>query len=415
MTSSKKPPKQPSTKDNALSLLRNGDFFGEVRLAVQRGGLVGEVQNALAIYIVAISSLLNHPLNLIVKGVSSGGKNFLLGCVLRLLPKTAIREISSSSKTAWNYSSNDFRHKVVYLQERNEASGAVYPVRLLISEQKLVRTVTVRKGNQFITETFVAEGPIASISTTTRDRIEVDDENRHISVWVDKSPEQTRRILKRQNSPAVDLDKDELEGWHEAYRLIEQRASVPVDLPIWFGKITDLVFVDDVRVRRYFPAFQEAIRTIALIRSFKTHPQDYEAGESISADFIDYAIAASIFEDLFVQSLYRADDECMATVEAINEIAATQNDQAGDANQLATKLKISYDKACARLRAAVDAGAIVRANDPEKNNGKRYRPAKRPRFVPSPKEVLEKVRPTNKPTIRFTDPVTGKVVECTRK
>ena len=70
-------------------------------------------------------------------------------------------------------------------------------MRLLISEQKLVRTVTVREGSKFISKEFVAEGPIASISTTTKNRIEVDDETRHLSVWIDESPEQTLQILKR--------------------------------------------------------------------------------------------------------------------------------------------------------------------------------------------------------------------------
>jgi hypothetical protein len=409
--------KQPSIRERALSLLGNEDFFGELRKALKCGGLVGEVRNALAIYIVAISSLLDHPLSVLIKGPSSGGKNFLATRVLDLLPKTAIREISSSSKTAWNYGANDFRHKVVYLQERNDASGAVHPVRLLISEQKIVRTVTVRKGNEFISKEFVANGPIASISTTTKNRIEVDDETRHLSVWIDESPAQTLQILKRRNSTAANLgkEKEELEVWHEAYRLLERRASVPVDLPDWFVRIIDLVFVDDVRVRRYFPAFQEAIRTIALIRSFQTHPEDYEPDDSISARFSDYATATCIFEDLFVESLHLADDDCMATLKAVKEIAATAKDGAAGANQLATKLKISPDMAYARLRAASEAGAIVRANEPEKNNIKRYRPAERPRFVPSPKEVFEKVRPTSKPTIQFTDPVTGELVKFARK
>ena len=78
--------KKPSIKERALSLLGNEDFFGELRKALKRGGLVGEVRNALAIYVVAISSLLNLPLSVLIKGASSGGKNFLATRVLDLLP-----------------------------------------------------------------------------------------------------------------------------------------------------------------------------------------------------------------------------------------------------------------------------------------------------------------------------------------
>ena len=128
----------------------------------------------------------------------------------------------------------------------------------------------------------------------------------------------------------LEKEKEELEVWHEAYRLIERRASVPVVLPDWFVKIIDLVFVDDVRVRRYFPAFQAAIRTIAIIRSFQTDPEDYEPDDSISARFSDYATATCILENIFVESLHLADDDCMATLKAIQEIAATEKDGAAE-------------------------------------------------------------------------------------
>jgi len=152
-----------------------------VRDAVRRIGVVGETRNALAIFIVAMSSLLERPLNALIKGVSSSGKNFLVSLVLRLFPASAIREISSSSRTAWNYSADEFRHRVVYLQERNDAAGAVHPVRLLISEGKLVRITSVREGGRWVSKEFVAEGPISAISTTTLNRLEIDDETRHIS------------------------------------------------------------------------------------------------------------------------------------------------------------------------------------------------------------------------------------------
>lgn len=407
------PSRKPlSVRERALQLLTQPDFFGEVRRAVERGGLVGEARNALAIYIVAISSLLEKPLNALVKGPSSGGKNFVVSRVLRLIPKDAIREITSSSRTAWNFSKNDFEHRVVYLQERNDAAGAVQPLRLLISEGRLERIVTARKDGAMVAETFVAKGPIASISTTTRDLIDIDDETRHLSLWSDDSIEQTRRIIERQVSPLAPLEEKEVSVWHEAYELISKRATVPVTLPRWFRKLTGTVFVDDVRVRRYFPAFLSAVETVALIRSFKEHPEDYESGEFIQAKFVDYAIAWYIFDRAFTESLNRGSDE-YETAKTLAVIAASQGDQPVDADEFAKYSRISYDKASAKLRSAQEAGTIEQKNKPTKNNNKRYLPAKRSTFLPDPKEVRELL--TLKQSLELVHPLDGKIVKFRAK
>jgi hypothetical protein len=371
--------------------------------------LVGEVRNALALYIAAISSVLDRPINIIVKGVSSSGKNFLVSRVLRLLPKAAIKEISSSSKTAWNYAGTDFKNRIVYLQERNDAAGAVHPVRLLISENRLVRTVTVRKGSRLVVETFEAEGPIASISTTTRDRIEIDDETRHISAWLDETPEQTRRIIDREASPLPPLSDEEIEAWHKVYELISRRASVPIQNPRWLAKINSKIFVNNTSVRRYYRAFLSAVRTVALIRSFEWHPEDFEEEEGISLDFSDFAIAIYVFDDLLVESLSRGDDQCLETSKAIETIASTQDGKPVDADQLAKYFGISYDKAAARLRVTLQAGVITRTNISEKNNKKKYLPAKADRFIPDPKELIAELQP--KRTIEFVHPVTGETLK----
>src|ERR1019366_1986284 len=402
--------KTPSIQERALALLSDSDFFGKVREAVERGGLVGEARNLLAIYVVAISSLLEKPMNAILKGVSSAGKNFLASLVLRLLPETAVREITSSSRVAWNYSGEDFRNRVVYLKERNDgAAGAVDSIRLLISEGKLERIVTVRKDGQSTTETFVAKGPIAAISTTTRDRIQIDDETRHVSLWLDESPEQSRRVIDRQVSPLPSLSDEEIEVWHKVYEIISQRSSVPVELPDWFKKITDKVDVGNVRVRRYFPAFLTAVRTVALIRTLKLSPEDFESDESIEAGFPDYAIAAYIFDSAFVESLNRGDDECLETSQALESMASTQDGAPVDADQLAKLLGISYDKASAKLRSALEAGVIARANKSERNNNKLYLPAQPLRFVPDPGEVVAEFLKPKKPIV-IVHPVAGETV-----
>jgi hypothetical protein len=397
----------------ARALLESSEIFKFLRKALRRAGLVGEVRNGLVLFIVAISALLDRPLNAIVKGSSSAGKNYLVGRALRLLPKEAFREITSSSKTAWNYGRDDFRHAIVYLQERNDAAGAVHPVRLLISEQKLIRTVTVNENGVRASKTFVAEGPIASISTTTRDRIEVDDENRHISLWMDESQKQTRKINESYVSPKPLLTEDELAVWHEAHALIKARADVPVTLPDWFKIVANNVFDGSVTSRRYFPNFVEGCKTIALLRSFERYPVDKPPRE-IEVDFSDFAIATVLFEEVFVESLDRDGDENLKTRMAVQEISDANEGAPVTAEQLAERMSVSMDRAYRLLRDAVDAKLILRANEPEKANLKTYLPAARLRFIPDPAEILQEIPQITAP-VEFIHPLTDEKVRLIRK
>ena len=406
------PERKSQIERKARELLESPGFFKSLRIAVRRERLVGEVRNALVLYIVGLSALLDRPLNAIVKGSSSAGKNHLVSRTLRLFPKEAVREITSSSKTAWNYGGDDFRHSIVYLQERNDAAGAVHPVRLLISEGKLIRTVTVNEGGVRVSKTFVAEGPIASISTTTHDRIEVDDENRHISLWVDESQKQTRKINESYVSPKPPLTEDDLAVWHQAHALIEARADVPVTLPDWFKVIAKNVFDGSVTSRRYFPNFVEGCKTIALLRSFEKYPGD-QPPRNIEVDFADFAIATELFEDVFVESLDRDGDEHLKTRMAVQEISDANEGAPVSAEELTEHMSVSKDRAYKLLRDAVDAELIKRANEPEKGNPKTYLPAPRPRFIPDPAEILQEIPEITAP-VQFVHPLTGGEIELRR-
>lgn len=400
----------------ALELLRSPDFFQKYYDALQRIGLVGEERNASVLLIAAVSRLLDRPLNIIVKGHSSSGKNHVVNRTLRLVPEDAVRELTSSSAQAWNYAGDYFRHRIVYLQERNEASGAVHPARLLISEGRLVRSVTVNEGGVRVTKRYVAEGPIASISTTTRNQLEIDDETRHLSIWVDESPEQTKRIAIASAVDPAHLSQEDVQVWLEVHRLLEERAKLLVILPGWFPNIAANVYDADVRVRRYFPAFATGCKAIALLRSFeKTRDVVIQKHGKIEVTFADFALAMTIFESVFVESLHRKADEAMATRSAIEQIAKGKGGEPVGGVELAKKLGISKEKAYADIRAAAEEGAIVRANQPEKTNRKLFLPSPPHRFLPS-LETCEKLANIDDYS-RFVHPFTGEWVflECEKK
>lgn len=399
------------TAAKAKILLRSPRFFNEVLGALKEEGLAGEERNALALYIVAVSRLSRRPLNAIVKGQSSTGKNWLVTRVLRLLPKDSVREITTASDAAWNYSSDDFRHRVVYLQERNQGSGTVHPMRLLISEGKLVRAVTVRSGRGFSTERYVTRGPIASISTTTKNQLELDDETRHVSLWVDESVKQTKRIVKSYLRRTTGMRKEERDVWKDVQRLLQRKTNTEVEIPHWFDAVAEHVYAKDVRVRRYFPSFIEACRIVSLIRSYQRKTR--QSSNSIVVTFADFAVTALIFDGVFVESLHRGDSSNVHTSKLVRRLEIRRSGKPVSARLLANELDVSIHRAYRLLREGIEARTIRRANKPQKGNRKLFVAAEPPRFVPDPELLFRRID-TDEQTVRFVHPLTGKWITYQR-
>jgi hypothetical protein len=179
-------------------------------------------------------------------------------------------------------------------------------------------------------------------------------------------------VVKAYTTQRDGLCRSELRAWRTVHLLLEKRIGTKVIFPKWFEEIPDRLFVDNLSVRRYYPAFVEACRTVAMIRSFLPHRGLSNLGQ-IEVEFADFAITALIFDEVFVESLglgRRAGEATRQVVEDIS-IATGRPVQAKD---LAEKLGISTAKAYRKLSSAETMGAIRRANKPEKANRKLFLP-----------------------------------------
>jgi len=406
--------KGAAAEEEALKLLQSPDFLNQVVSATRRMGLVGEENNKLVVFLVGTSRVLEKPLCLFVKGPSSAGKNFLTDTVLSLFPESEWRSLTSSSKRSWNYLGEQLEHKIVYLKERNADVGPVDRLRLLISEDKLVHSVTVLQDGNFVEQKRITKGPIAAISTTTKDKVEVDDETRHLSTWVDESPAQTTRIMEAALEERPGLSEGELQAWHQVQYLLQSRAELPIAFPDWFRTISQSVRNDDVRVRRYFPAFLQACKTVALIRSFKRDEGELQRQGKITVRFTDFALATLIFGPVFAQSLDKASEQEFTTQQHVARISARNDGKPVSANDLARELNISPDKAYSLLRAATDARTISRANQPTRTNLKLYLPATGGSFLPDPEILFHKLRDESSERVKFVHPITCEWTEYRR-
>lgn len=403
------------TRKQAMKLLESPYFFRDLLSAFRRTGLVGEKRNALVVYVVATSRLLSKPLCLFIKGPSGVGKNFLGDAVLRFLPSSEVQHLTSASTRSWNYLDDRLEHKTVYVKERNETAGPVHPTRLLISERELVHIVTVKKHGRFVSERRVTKGPIASISTTTQDRVEMDDETRHISVWLDETPKQTAKIMAAAIDQQDGLEAPEMKVWHEVQRLIKKRAALRIEFPGWFKNLVPYARSDNLWARRYFTAFLQACRTVALTRSFhREQGTAVKSKRAIVVRFIDFAVTAIIFNAVFELSIDKADEHDLEIQQYVRHISSRNVGRGVRAIELAEEMGISADRAYNLLRKAASAGTICRANEPSKANLKLYLPAKPRQFLPDPAEVFQKLDGLPG-RVRFVHPLTGEWVTYVRR
>jgi hypothetical protein len=399
---------------SARKLLSDPRFLNEFSSSMERAGLIGEKRNAQALYTDATSRFLNDPINTAIEAPSASGKNWLASRVISHLPKSSVISLTSASAKSWNYSGDDFVHKVVYLAERNEGSGLVEPMRILMSEGCLEHRVTEWQGRQKVVVTHVARGPVACVSTTNRG-LKIDDATRHLSLWMDSSSDQTRAIVMAY-ARASRKPLTQTKIWKKVQSILAVRAKnlgrgVDIVFPSWFDEVARRTYVGDRSVRRYYPAFVEACRTMCLLRSFQDGRR--EADERLIVNFADYVITTTIFEPILAESLQRQDGSTLQVADAIRNLSGERGDTPVRARDLAAELRIPLGHAYARLREALASGVIKRVNEPVRSNLKLYLPAPPLRFTPDPNLVFTAAKITS--DVSFVHPLSGETVTFSRK
>ena len=218
------------------------DLMDRVVQQVQAMGVVNERELIMLIYIAATSRVLEHPVNILVKGASSGGKSFTTTRTLELIGPDFVNYLTSSSALSLVYDDRPLAHTVLFIYEANqlqadENSTFAMLVRTLISEGRIVHQTTVEDPNSPTgrrVERIVREGPIALVVTTTGE-LHAENETRMLSWYIGESREQTAAVmagLAARAAGAVAAPAD-LAVWHDLQRWI---ALGPNDAVIPFAQ-----------------------------------------------------------------------------------------------------------------------------------------------------------------------------------
>ncbi len=337
--------------------------------SLEADGVVGEARLVQLMYLALTSRYLLKPVSIVVKGPSSAGKSYTTQHVLRRVPDESYYALTAMSEKALAYSSVPLQHKFLVFFEAAGLAGdfATYLVRSLLSEG-CIRYETVEKGENGKMQARMIErdGPTGMILTTTEVSLHPENETRLLSVPVDDSPEQTRRILvglsdRHGRTPA------DVEDWHALHIWIgsgERRVSIP-----YAQQLAQCIPPVAIRLRRDFPMLLTLISAHALLHR-ATRGSDAEG--RIVATLNDYRVVRDLVGELFGAT---AGVHVSQTIrDTVNAVATlTANGTAGrdtTVTQTGRYLKVDTSTASRRIKAALASGFL------ENLESRQGRPAK---------------------------------------
>ena len=307
------------------------DLIDQVVKQVHDLGVVNEDELITLTYVGATSRILQNPVNILTKGVSSGGKSFTALNTLKLIGPDFVNELTSSSALSLVYDTRPLAHTVMLIFEANQLqaekqgdkdSTFAMLLRTLISEGRIVHQTTVEDPNSPTgrrVERIVREGPIALITTTTGE-LYSENETRMLSWHVHEDRDQTKAVmagLANRAAGAVVASPD-LAVWHDLQRWI---ALGPNDAVIPFAQqIADGIEPLMVRFRRDVGSLFSFIKASALLHQAQ---RQMDAQGRVVATVADYALAYPIFSKVMAESSGKAiPDNVRVVVKLIAERAS---------------------------------------------------------------------------------------------
>jgi hypothetical protein len=322
-------------------------------------GHVGEDRACKLVYLCATSRLLQQIVSLVAKGPSAAGKSATIDRVLTFFPDEATVSLSGMSEKFLVYDDRPIKHRMLVLHEAAGMSGeyASYLIRTLLSEGCLRHGTVESTAGGLKPVMIEREGPAGLITSTTQVNLHSENETRLISVPIDDTRAQTKRVMEAiaaSNGRVIDL-----EPWHQLQYWLadgERRVAVP------FARVlASLVPPVAVRLRRDFGAVLGLTRAHALLH--RATRESNEAGYII-ATLEDYAAVRGLVHDLISDTIgAQVSPATRQTVEAVKDITAAADVYYASTADLVERLDIDRSAVTRRINRAIAQGYLVNHED----------------------------------------------------
>jgi hypothetical protein len=324
--------------------------------------IAGEAVNGKLLYLVATSRLFDKPMNAAIKGTSAGGKSEIRKRILGFFPPEDVVAFTSLSEKALIYYDGEFSHKILSMGEAtatDEQTFQDYLLRELMSEGYIRYPTAQKVGNDIVTVTIEKQGPVAFLVTTTKNKMHPENETRMLSLEIDDSENQTKKVLDKvaQVHGLRDIVSVDYKPWQDFQRWLatgERRVVVP-----FATVMVELIPPVAVRLRRDVGQVICAIQAHALLHR---EQRSRDAAGQIVADIDhDYEVVRKLMNAILAEGSGVAVNP--AITETINAVVKATADmtaaEGATAKDIAKFLKLDKSAARRRLLAACDDDYIV--------------------------------------------------------
>jgi hypothetical protein len=342
----------PQEEKEALRLLKSRNLLYEVGEHIQQAGVTGERRNGLIVYLCCTSRIQRNPNSLLVKGVSAAGKNHLVRTVAQFFPKQAYKELSRMTGQVLLYSDEPLAHRVILICEKEGMEQALYNIRAMQSEGKLVfETVRGLK-----VEHIEKEGPVSFIVTTTSPMIHYENETRNWSIFMDETDDQTKRVKDKiaEAFSEINTDLSFLTLYQDAQQLLKY---YPVRIP-YAQFLSENTPNRPLRMRRDFGKLLAGIETITLLYQFQREIKEDNGTQYLVATLEDYYMAAILLGPTFKESLSGTSERTQKIIEAVISLYEKNGNQGVKVKELEEDLKVSRDTIERWIEPAIETGEV---------------------------------------------------------
>lgn len=267
------------TRHAASELLASGMVFEYLRDDLAQIGLLGEEAAAVAVFFIFVSRFRRTPLRVALEEQTSGGMRYVVKAICQLLAPGTL--CLAYSEAAWQRFKEHSDHKVVMVSSWSALGWSAQ-----CNADVFTRSTESVQGDRIVKdERDAVRGRFVCVSST----IDYSDETR--GRWLRlKLPEP-----KTQSFPSSGLDEQSRAVWLQIQELVRQRASMDILLPDWAESFLTYAARNEFAFEN-MPAFFEAWKTMALLRSFQFEARWQRAENSgfYVADFGDLAHTSAI-------------------------------------------------------------------------------------------------------------------------
>ena len=187
---------------------------------------------------------------------------------MKFFPPEDVNSFTSMSEKALLYMPEGFEHKILSMGEAiagKEVEFQDYLLRELMSENKLRYSSVQKIHGELKTVMIEKNGPVAFMVTTTRNKLNPENETRMLSLEINDSQDQTKQVLdkiaEREGRNRAE-QKIDFEPWHDYQRWLAagDLGSTSRSRVRW-----PLIPPKAVRLRRDFSQLLRAIKAHALL------------------------------------------------------------------------------------------------------------------------------------------------------